>query len=775
MEKHIEILISKMTLEEKASLCSGMNSWETKEIQRLGIPSVFLADGPHGLRKQAAKSDHLGLYESIPSVCFPTASALASSWNLELMEELGGLLGEECRAEGVHVLLGPGINMKRSPLCGRNFEYFSEDPYLAGELGAAFVQGVQGMGVGTSLKHFAVNNQETNRMAVSAEVDERTLREIYLTGFEKVVKQAQPWSVMCAYNKINDIYCSENRRLLTDILREEWGFEGIVVSDWGAVNDRTEGIKAGLDLEMPSSGGYMDRKIVDAVRVGRLDEKLLDKTVERLLKLIFRSHEHGTEVISCDKKRSHEKSRSIGSECIVLLKNQDEILPISKEKVKKLAIAGAFARKPRFQGGGSSHVNPFEVNVPYDEIEKLAGADISITYAQGYEIESDECNEELLRRAAEAAGNSDMVLAFVGLPDRYESEGYDREHIDIPINHIRLIEEICSVNDNVVVVLNNGSPITMIPWMDKVKGIVEAWLLGEAGGGAIADVLFGVSNPSGKLAETFPRKLSDNPSYLFFPGSTGKVNYNEGVFVGYRYYDARDMEMLFPFGYGLSYTTFQYSDIKMSRTNIRDTDTVEVTVKVSNTGKVYGKDVVQLYVKDVKSSVRRPEKELKGFKKVALDAGETKEISFTLSKRSFAYYSTEAKDWVVESGDFDILIGASSRDIRLKETIYVESTYIPDLKFDKYTSIGQWMSHPKGRRIMSEIMAEFKDSFLTSDGDGEEVDKTIEAINYYMPIGRLINFSQGKFDDERLQRILDEFNNRDSHEGMVCRTNMMLF
>ena len=658
MQRDIKKLISQMTLEEKAGLCSGLDFWHLKGVERLGIPPIMVTDGPHGLRKQEQNADHVGINVSVPATCFPTAAGLASSWNRELVEKVGAALGEECQAEGVSVLLGPGANIKRSPLCGRNFEYFSEDPYLSSEMAASHIKGVQSQGVGTSLKHFAANNQEHRRMSVDAIVDERTLREIYLSSFEGAVKKGKPWTVMCSYNKVNGEYASEDEFLLTDILRDEWGFEGFVVSDWGAVNERVKGLEAGLDLEMPSSFGVGDSKIVEAVRNGILPEEILDKAVERVLNIIFKAVDNKKENATYDKEAHHQLAREVAKECMVLLKNEDKILPLKKQGT--IAIIGEFAKRPRYQGGGSSHVNPTKLDDIYEQIKKSAGDNVNVIYAQGYSLEKDEVDEGLLKEAKHAAVQADVAVIFAGLPEHYESEGYDRQHMRMPESHCTLIEAVAQVQSNVVVVLSNGSPVEM-PWLDKAKGVLEANLAGQTMGGAIADLLFGDANPSGKLSETFPKELSHNPSYLNFPGEGDKVEYREGIFVGYRYYDKKNLEPLFPFGYGLSYTTFEYSNLNISKNEILDTETVTVSVKVKNIGEITGKEVVQLYIRDIESSVIRPEKELKGFEKIELKPGEEKTVVFELDKRAFAYYNVDIGDWHVETGEFEILIGKSSR------------------------------------------------------------------------------------------------------------------
>jgi len=742
-----------MSLEEKASLCSGLGFWHTKPIERLGIPSIMMTDGPHGLRKQEKE----GFGKSVPATCFPTAVTLASSWDRKLIEKVGSAIGEECQAEGVSIILGPGVNIKRSPLCGRNFEYYSEDPFLASEMALYYIKGVQSQGVGTSIKHFCANNQEHRRLTVNVIVDERTLREIYLASFEKAVKEGNPWTVMCAYNKVNGEYCSENAYLLSNILREEWGFEGFVVSDWGAVNDRVKGLLAGLDLQMPYDGGLGDRKIIEAVKKGELPEEVLDKAVERILRVVFKAIENKKENATYDKKAHHKLAREVARECFVLLKNEDEILPLKKKGT--IALIGAFAKTPRYQGMGSSHVNPTMLDTAYEEILNKVEGKVEILYADGYRLDSDVVDEKLIAEAKEIAKRSEVAVIFAGLPEKYESEGYDRDHMKMPENHNRLIEEVSKVQKNLVVVLSNGAPVEM-PWIDRVKGILETYLGGQGWGGAVADVLFGVVSPSGKLAETFPKKLSDNPSYLNFPGEDDRVEYREGIFVGYRYYDKKEMEVLFPFGYGLSYTTFEYSDLRLDKKEMTDQDTLRVSVKVKNTGKMPGKEVVQLYVRDVESSVIRPEKELKGFEKVELNPGEEKEVVFTLDKRAFAYYDVELKDWHVESGEYEILVGKSSRDIVLKDTIYVKSTVQIRKKFHRNSTIGDVMKDPVASEIFKPIIQQLIKQHPIFASSEKNVIKMFTEMMKYMPLRNLISFSNGAITEEMLESIIQRMNQR---------------
>ncbi len=669
-------IISKMTLQEKADFCSGADYWHLQSSERLGIPRIMVTDGPHGLRKQKEKKEKGELMGSSPAVCFPTAVTTACSWDPELIEKMGEALGEECLEEKVSVILGPGVNIKRSPLCGRNFEYFSEDPYLAGEIGAAFVKGVQSRGVGTSLKHFAANNQEARRMTVSSVVDERTLREIYLAPFEKIVKDAQPWTVMNAYNRLNGTYCSENKWLLTDVLRKEWGFEGIVVTDWGANDDKVEGLKAGQDLEMPTSNGMAAAKVVEAVKSGELDEAVLDESVDRILDLIFKSNEHIRDY-RYDKQEHHALARKIASESMVLLKNENNILPLKKDK--RIAVIGEMAKSPRYQGAGSSLINPTRIDNAFDE---LLNQGVGVTYSAGYDKKSDKPNEVLIGEAAAAASKADIAVVFIGLTEAYETEGFDRSHMRLPESHNKLIDAVTDVCDNVVVVLSGGSPVEL-PWINKVQAVLNGYLGGQAGGGAVVDLLLGKVNPSGKLAETYPYALEDNPSYNNFPGSPVSVEYREGIYVGYRYYDTANKEVQFPFGYGLSYTKFEYSDIKLSGKEINEGDKLTVSFKIKNVGDVAGAETAQVYVKDVESTVFRPEKELKGFKKVFLEPGEEKEVSIELSKRAFAFYDVDLHDWHVETGAFEILVGASSRDLKLGTTVTVTSASdapVPDYR-----------------------------------------------------------------------------------------------
>ena len=750
----IRELVSKMTLEEKAAMCSGADFWHTETIERLGIPASMVSDGPHGLRKQDDKADHLGVNESIKAVCFPAGCGTAASFNRELLTEMGTALGKECQAEGVSVILGPAVNIKRSPLCGRNFEYYSEDPCLATEIAGALIHGVQSQNVGTSIKHFLANNQETRRLSSDSRIDERTLHEIYLAAFEGAVKKEKPWTVMCSYNRINGTYAAQNHKYLTEVLRDQWNFDGYVMSDWGAVNNRVEDLKAGLDLEMPSSSGTNDKLIVESVQKGELDESVLDTAVERILNIVFRYEENRDKTAVFERDKDHELARKVAQETIVLLKN-DGVLPL--QEGEKIAFIGEYVKKPRYQGGGSSHINSHKVTAAWDILKDMPG----ITYAQGYEDTQDVTDDKLLEEAVQTAAKAKVAVIFAGLPDSFESEGYDRSHMRMPDCQNELIAKVAAVQPNTIVVLHNGSPVEM-PWVDQVKGIVEAYLGGQAVGGAVCDILFGKVNPSAKLPESFPKKLEDNPSYLSYIGEGDMVEYREGIFVGYRYYDKKKMDVLFPFGYGLSYTTFAYSNLRLDKKEMKDTDTVTVSVDVTNTGDRTGKEIVQLYVADKESTVIRPEKELRDFAKVELAPGETKTVSFTLGKRAFAYYNTTIHDWHVETGDFDILIGKSSRDIVLSESVKVESTVKIPFVYTTDTTLGDVMKNPKAYALVKEI---FEKTMLTGGSEEERSEAEKEAISddmnmamlCYTPLRGPVSFGSNVSMAD-IQKLVDQMN-----------------
>ena len=750
----IKALVSQMTLEEKAGLCSGLDFWHTKPVERLGVPSVMVSDGPHGLRKQDEKVDHLGVNDSIKAVCMPAACATASSFDRDLMGRMGQAIGDSCQHEKLGVVLGPAVNIKRSPLCGRNFEYFSEDPYLAGEMSAAYINGVQSKNVGTSIKHFAANSQEHRRMSSSSNADERTLREIYFPAFEISVRKAQPWTVMCSYNRINGVYASENPWLLTDVLRKEWGFKGYVMSDWGAVSDRVAGVAAGLDLEMPSSGGINDRKIVAAVQSGELDERIVDQACERILEINYRYLDNARPETPWDQEADHQLSARIAEECMVLLKN-DGVLPLNK--ADEVAFIGEFAAKPRFQGGGSSHINAFRTT---SAVEAAQG--LPVTYVQGYSAARDMATDEMIAEAVQAAKAAKVAVVFAGLPDAYESEGYDRAHMAMPACQNRLIEAVAGANPNTVVVLHNGSPVEM-PWLGKVKAVLEAYLGGQAVGIATVRLLYGDANPCGHLAETFPVKLSDNPSYLYYGGEGDEADYREGVFVGYRYYDKKEMPVLFPFGFGLSYTTFACSNLRLSGAKITDQEPLTATVTVTNTGSRAGKTVVQLYVGDKESTVLRPIRELKGFEKVELQPGESRDVTFTLDKRAFAYWNAAIHDWHVETGAFTIEVGQSSRDIEVSGEVTVESTVELPRRYTADSIFMDVMADPKAKEALGPMLASIQKAFAPNADASDTAQEAISAdmglaMMRYMPLRGLVSFSPDKVTDDTLKQLLDALN-----------------
>ncbi|TXR56083.1 glycoside hydrolase family 3 C-terminal domain-containing protein [Quadrisphaera setariae] len=719
-----DAVLASLTLEEKASLLDGSDFWHTQGLPERGVPAVMVTDGPHGLRKQPTDGDHLGLGGSVPATCFPPAAGLASSWDVDLLQRVGTALGEECRAEGVAVLLGPGVNMKRTPLCGRNFEYFSEDPLLAGDLAAALVRGVQGQGVGTSLKHFAANNQETHRMSVSAEVDERTLREVYLTAFERVVRDAQPWTVMCSYNRINGVYASQDPWLLTQVLRDEWGFTGLVVSDWGAVDDRPTGVAAGLDLEMPSSSGASTAKVLAAVREGRLSEDDVDRAARRVLALVAKSQPGLADPRSYDAAAHHALAREAAQRSAVLLKNDPvpspagtsaRLLPLDAAAAGVVAVVGEMARTPRYQGAGSSQVVPTQLDDALTALRGGLGGASEVRFAAGYPLEgsdsADAASDALTGEAVEAARGADVVLVFLGLPGSYESEGFDREHLDLPAEQLSLLEAVLAVNERVVVVLSNGSAVRLHPWADRVPALLEGWLLGQAGGSAVADLLLGVVSPSGKLAETLPLHLEDTPAFTGFPGEGGVVRYGEGVFIGYRWYDTRRAPVAFPFGHGLTYTTFGYADLSVEVTGSGADAGLRVALTVTNTGDRAAAEVVQVYVSDPQAEVARPDSELKAFARVELEPGQSRTVSFELDARALSYWSPVQRRWVVEGGAFEVRVGSSSRDVRLRETVHVTGEDLtPPVAVE--AEISTWLEHPVAGPALREVLAREGGGFL---------------------------------------------------------------
>ncbi|MCZ0945020.1 MAG: glycoside hydrolase family 3 C-terminal domain-containing protein [Gammaproteobacteria bacterium] len=781
-----EALVARMSLEEKAAFCSGRDFWHMEANERLGLASIMLTDGPHGLRKQMGDTDHVGIGNSVPATCFPTACALASSWDRELLREVGVALGEQCAAENVAVLLGPGMNIKRHPLCGRNFEYFSEDPLVSGELAAALIEGIQSQGVGACVKHFAANNQEQGRMFVDAIVDERTLREIYLRGFEIAVRKAQPWTVMCAYNRLNGVYCSEHDWLLNQVLRGDWGFAGAVVTDWGAANDRVRGIAAGLDLEMPASGGVNDRRLVAAVRDGRLPEADLDRAVARNLSLALLGGELSTQPTAVDQGAHHALARRAAGECAVLLKNEGPLLPLAPGA--GIAVIGAFAKQPRYQGAGSSQVNPTRLDCAFDAIAAIVGDGASLGYAPGYDPKHSQPDAALIAEAAAAAAEAEVAVVFAGLPGSYESEGFDRSHMALPEQHDRLIAAVCEANPNTVVVLSNGAPVAM-PWVAAPKAILEGYLAGQGGGAAMADVLFGRVNPSGKLAETFPLQQADVPADRWFPGTGRQVHYREGLHVGYRYFDTAAAPVLFPFGHGLSYTRFEYGDLELSADAFAQGGELAVSFALTNSGGLAGSEVVQLYAHAAQSSVHRPEQELRAFTKVALAPGETRRVTLMLDDAAFAIYDTDAGKWIVEAGEFEIRLGASSRDIRLRTRLKVQSSQSlsdaargvggldgsdqafaallgkpapppePSRPYHLNSSLGEIGETALGRFIRSKVASGFRKRMGVEEGD-EATARMFEAMANNMPLRSLALFSGGRLSFTGLAALVALLNHR---------------
>ncbi len=757
MDPKIKSLVKKLTLEEKVSLCSGSDFWHTQEIKRLDIPSVMMSDGPNGLRKQDPDADVRATSKSIKAVCFPAGVNLAASFDTDTVFRVGEMIGEECRAEGVATILAPGNNIKRSPLCGRNFEYYSEDPYLAGKTAAAYINGVQSKGVGTSLKHFCGNNQEYRRNCYDSRIDERTLREIYLKGFEIAVKESKPWTVMCAYNLVNGIQMSENKRLLTDILRNEWGFEGIVMSDWGAVRDRVKGIAAGLDLEMPGSKGAYDSLVIEAVKNGELPEEDIDRCVERILDYVYKAADDAGQNREWDREKDHLVARDIAGECIVLLKNENRALPVKSDEFT--LFVGGFAKTPRFQGGGSSHVNSANT----DSVLAAVQYNSKVIYEEGFSAFDDMYDERKFYRAVEASRDVDKVVVFAGLPDSYESEGYDRDHMNLPQVQNDLIDAITKVNPHVIVVLENGAPVTM-PWVDKVEAVMETYLCGEGAGTATALALSGKINPSGRLPETFPLRLEDNPSYIDFSGDSNTVEYREGIFVGYRYYSKRKMDVLFPFGHGLSYSTFSYGMMNCDTDKMKDDETVEVTIDVINESEIPGKEVVQLYVEaDIpETNVRRAVRELKGFKKVYLEPHERKTVEFILDKSAFAYYDPEISDWYVEPGDYKVEICSNAQTVityktvtvvpkKPKKPVYSEnSLYVDIIKNPKAAKIAR----PYFEKYVKECLATRTDD--RTDDNINMADHEVELVD--TTIRNALNMSYGSITYDEMQELIDKLN-----------------
>ena len=787
-------LVVQMSIEEKASFCSGQDFWHLVGLPRLGIESVMVTDGPHGLRKQTKGGDHLGAHRSIAATCFPTASALASSWDVDLVRRVGEALGQSCCDEEVRVLLGPGLNIKRSPLCGRNFEYFSEDPFLNGHIAAGLVEGIQSQGVGACLKHFAVNNQEHGRMFMDAIVDERTLREIYLKGFEIAVKIARPWTVMSAYNRLNGTYCSENDWLLNKILRDEWGFEGLVMTDWGAANDRVMGLNAGLDLEMPSSGGVNDSLVAGAIQAGDLEESVLEKTVTRNVALSLSAENQKSVTREGQLDLQHELAREAAAQCCVLLKNENQLLPISDRQ--SIALIGAFSEKPRFQGSGSSQVRPTKVDTLKDALAEYTD---SVVYAPGYDPVHSEPDHALIEEAVAVAGEADVAVVFAGLPGIYESEGFDREHMRLPSQHDELIRAVAATNAKTIVVLANGAPVEM-PWLTEVGAVLEAYLGGQAAGGGIADILMGRSNPCGKLAETFAEQLSDIPAQRYFPGENRQIQYREGLYIGYRYFDTARRSVLFPFGHGLSYTRFEISEAKLSGDTLTPKGSVFLEVQIKNTGALDGAEVVQVYRHSKDSAVHRPDQELCGFKKIFLAAGSAGIVEIELFADDFRMFDHVKRQWVLEPGSIELRIGLSSRDIRLKKILDISSAdslsmeaksvpapFFPSsnslqdmevsdlifeqmlndsppkgesvLPFHRNSSVGELSTTWLGGKLKSRLTTAFL-SGMGLDKADETTRKMFVEMSENMPLRAIVLFQGGKISFQQLDCLIAVLNGR---------------
>ena len=791
-------LVQQLGNAEKATLCTGKTFWKLHGVERLGLPSLWITDGPHGLRKQQGDSDHIGLNDSVPAICFPPAVGLASTWNRDLLQEIGVALGEACVSEKVSVLLGPGVNIKRSPLCGRNFEYFSEDPYLSGQMGAAWVRGVQSQGVGTSLKHYAANNQESHRMVVDAVIDERTLREIYLPGFEITVTEAQPWTVMCSYNKLNGTYLAENHLLLTRILKEEWGHTGLVVTDWGACNDRVRGIAAGLELEMPGNGGIHTPAVLAALDSGELSGAQLDAAATRVVELILKSRPAFETDRGYDRDAHHLLARRAAEEACVLLKNDGALLPFAKGG--KLAVIGALAAVPRYQGSGSSQINPTRLDIPLAEIQRLVGSEQAPRYAAGYSLDDDACDQRLIDEALAIARDADTVVLFAGLPDSYESEGFDRTHMRLPAAQLQLIDAIARLTDRLVVVLQNGAPVEL-PFVDRVPALLETYLGGQAGGSAVARILFGEANPSGKLAETFPVRLEDAPCQDWFPGEPRQVQYREGLWVGYRYFSTAETPVAFPFGHGLSYTTFAYQKLRLVSTacnwmvdtaQLGEWDGLRLQCDIENTGAVAGYEIAQLYIGAPAGAVYRPRRELRSFAKIWLEPGQTGTVVFELGSRAFAHWCTHAHDWRVAEGEYRIEVGASCADIRLDAAIQVLSRdqagprnpalapyfepakrafdepafaallgrplppVAPARPYHPNSTLGEVQSTLLGKLLHRAILRSMKK--MAPAGNDEKTERMMAAMVAEMPLRNLVVFSGGRFSPRGLQLCIQLMN-----------------
>lgn len=739
-----DIDLSRLSLERKAALLSGQDFWSTHPVADTGLPAVVLTDGPHGVRRQVGEFDHMGIYESLPSTCFPPAVAVGSSWDPGVAARIGAAVGREARALGVHVVLGPGVNIKRSPLCGRNFEYYSEDPLLSGRLGVAHVRGQQEQGVGASLKHFAVNNQETDRMRISADVDERTLREIYLPAFEHVVTEAAPATVMAAYNKVNGVHAAQHRWLLTEVLREEWGFTGAVVSDWGAVHDPVASLLAGTDLEMPGPAPEHTRRIVAAVRDGELDESVVDTAVRRILALagLTAGRSDGFDVDA-----HHRLARELAAECAVLLKNDDGVLPLGPGL--RIAVIGEFAATPRYQAGGSSHLAPTRLDNALDAMRELAARrDSPVEYAPGFALDGSGDDAALREAAVALARSSDVAVVFAGLAESEESEGFDRDTLHLPAAQVELIRAVTAAAPRTVVVLSNGGVVSLEGWHDDVDAVLEGFLLGQGGGGALADLLFGEANPSGRLAETIPLRLEDNPSFVNFPGEQGHVRYGEGVMVGYRWYGTTGIPVRYPFGHGLSYTSFAVAGLTVETTG---DDTARVSLTVTNTGARAGGYVVQVYVAPRSAPVRRPARELRAFTKVRLAPGESRTLAFDLGRRAFAHYDVQGAGWAVAPGDYLVQVGENAETVIAEASVSLAGDAVAqELTLD--STFGEWISHPViGPTLLQELTAALPEGQGSRLGDRPELLQAVRDV----PMRRVAGLAEGDALDETLERLME--------------------
>ena len=781
----VKSLIAEMTLEEKATFLTGSDFWHTVAIPRLGIPSIMITDGPNGLRKQKASADHLGINDSVPTTCFPTAATTACSFDPKLLNEMGIAIGEECKAEQIGMILGPAANIKRSPLCGRNFEYFSEDPYLSGKIAASLINGIQSQNIGTSLKHYLANNQEKARLTSDSIIDKRALNEIYLEGFRIAVEESQPTSIMCSYNEINGTYASDNKEVLNDTLRDKWGFKGLVVTDWGAMNDKVESVKAGLDLEMPGPNKANTNKVIKAVNENKLSMEDLDQAVSHILTFVLTVKDNKAQPY--DVNSHHELAGKIAQESAVLLKKGS--LPLKKDA--KICVIGSFAKDPRYQGAGSGKIHATKVTSLLDALD---ASNINYEYSQGYEAESNDPNEQLVKEAVTKAQDSDYVIVCVGLPDSYESEGFDRTHLNMPDNQNKLMDALLNTKKPVIAVVSTGSAI-VLPWRDKVESILLMYLGGQNSGTATADLLFGKVNPSGKLAETWPLAAEDVPCHNYY-GNSGNVEYRESIYVGYRYYDKANKEVEYPFGYGLSYTNFAYSELKLSQDTITNHDSLKVSLKVKNTGSISGKEVVQLYLGAPESSVFKPLKELKGFKKVSLEPLEEKEVEFELKPRDFAFYNVNISDWFIESGKYILALGSSSKDLRLSATVTINSDLIAEVNdyrstapfyyqpsspaeiplaqfesllghkvqpwrsirpFTQNSTLTELETSEVGKQVVSQVKMAMSQMFKENDNMG----KMITSMLADMPLRQLGMMAPDQFSGEKLEMLLTTLNNSD--------------